>query len=337
MENAREDLFRLDLAAFLRAAEAAAIAGSAASAAQTALLALTTIGAVFVGGLALLNGAITPGILTAAVAYQTQFTQRAVAALDQLFALRMLEVPIGRLEDLLLSEIEPEPPPNFPAIVSASSNVSAHDVCFRYDDDGPAVIKGISFDIGAGEHVAITGPSGTGKSTLLKLLCGVYQPTSGLISISGIPLTGSRAVALRGEIGVVMQGDPTIAGSIAENVASFAAQIDLDRVWECLALAELDREITALPNQLATFIGEMGPSLSGGQQQRLLLARALYRKPKVLILDEATSNLDADTEQAIMRRLATLDVTKIAVTHRPISIAAADRCLRIHEGKLITS
>jgi ATP-binding cassette subfamily B protein RaxB len=190
------------------------------------------------------------------------------------------------------------------------------------------LLEDINLQIRAGECVAITGPSGAGKSTLLKLMAGLLQPQAGDVVINGHSVCASRAAVL-GKVGFVLQDDSLFAGSINSNIA-FASDIpDLERVQACARLACLHEEIMAMPMGYESLIGEMGGALSGGQQQRLLLARALYQQPSILILDEATSHLDVPTEQRIAAMLSELRITRIFAAHRPDTVAIAERVLAL--------
>jgi ATP-binding cassette subfamily B protein RaxB len=176
--------------------------------------------------------------------------------------------------------------------------------------------------------VAITGPSGAGKSTLLKLMAGLLQPQEGDVLINGHSVSASRAAVL-GRVGFVLQDDTLFAGTITENIAFASDQPELERVQECASLACIHQEIMAMPMGYDTLIGDMGSALSGGQQQRLLLARALYQQPSILILDEATSHLDVPTEQRIAAMLAKLSITRVFAAHRPDTVAIADRVIEL--------
>jgi ATP-binding cassette subfamily B protein RaxB len=198
----------------------------------------------------------------------------------------------------------------------------------------PWLLEDVSFRIMPGECVALVGASGAGKSTLLKLMAGLLHPQSGDVVVNGHSVCASRASVL-GNVGFVLQDDTLFAGSIADNIAFAADEADMQRVEECARLACLDEEIKAMPMKYSTLIGDMGSALSGGQQQRLLLARALYQRPSILILDEATSHLDVPTEQRIAAMLAELRMTRIFAAHRPDTIQIADRVITIsRSGKV---
>jgi ATP-binding cassette subfamily B protein RaxB len=206
--------------------------------------------------------------------------------------------------------------------------IEIDDLWFRYGDGEPYVLKGLSFSIQPGEAVAITGPSGCGKSTLLKVLLGQISAERGRISVGGELLTSRNIKAFRDQIGVVMQDDRLFSGSIAQNIAFFDPEATAERIALAAEKANIHAEISRMPMQYHSLVGDMGSSLSGGQIQRVLLARALYREPRVLFLDEATSTLDLENEKRVNDAIRELKITRIIVAHRPQTIESADR--RIH-------
>lgn len=168
----------------------------------------------------------------------------------------------------------------------------------------------------------------------MKVLCGLYPASGGQILLDGVPLEAWGARPVRKAIGLVLQDDELLAGTIADNVAFFDEEIDMDRVWRSLREAALERDVRNMPMRTDTLIGDMGSTLSGGQKQRLLLARALYKQPRVLMLDEATSHLDLARESEINEVLKQKAITRIVVAHRPETIAAADRVFHLLRGEL---
>lgn len=289
------------------------------------LFGLQSVAIVWLGARLVLNGSFTAGMLFAFVAYQELFKGRMVTLVDRLFDFRMLSLQAQRLADVVFEPAEP----NLPAVsqdTPEEASIEVQSLFFRYSDADPWLLKNVNLHIRAGECVAISGPSGAGKSTLLKLIAGLLQPQSGDVFITGRPVRCGRA-AMLGKVGFVLQDDSLFCGSIADNI-SFAADVaDMSRVEECARLACLHDEIMAMPMGYGTLIGEMGSALSGGQQQRLLLARALYSEPSILILDEATSHLDVETERRIASMLAALKITRVFAAHRPETVAIADRVL----------
>ena len=196
------------------------------------------------------------------------------------------------------------------------------------------MLSGISLKIEAGESVAIIGPSGGGKSTLGKALLGLLESERGEVLVGGVPLKRIGLRKFRDMVGTVMQDDQLFAGSIADNIAFFSPDMDLGWVAECAKLAAVDADIRAMPMAYNTLIGDMGAALSGGQKQRILLARALYKRPKILFLDEATSALDVGNEKLVNSAVQRLSLTRIIIAHRPETIAMADRVIVLSGGKV---
>jgi len=176
------------------------------------------------------------------------------------------------------------------------------------------------------------GPSGCGKSTLCKIILGLLPPTEGEVLIDNIPITQLGLRAYRQLVGTVMQDDVLLSGSLQDNIAFFDARIDQARVVECARYAAIHAEITAMPMGYLTLVGDMGSSLSGGQKQRLLLARALYKQPKILALDEATSHLDIDNEFKVNQALRQMPLTRVVIAHRRETIDVAERVVLLQGG-----
>jgi ATP-binding cassette subfamily B protein RaxB len=204
-------------------------------------------------------------------------------------------------------------------------------VFFRYAEGEPFVLEDVSLVVEAGQFVTITGPSGGGKTTLMKIMLGLLVPTSGEVLIDGLPLSTVGIRAYREQTGAVMQEDHLLSGSIADNICFFDPEFDEERMIACARLAGVHEEIMATPMTYNSLVGDMGSSLSGGQKQRVLLARALYRSPKMLFLDEGTAHLDVDTERHVNESLRELRLTRICVAHRPDVSASADRVVHMSE------
>lgn len=301
--------------------------------ANTLIFGLQSVAVIWLGITLVLRGSFTTGMLFAFVAYQELFKARMIALVDRGYEFRMLSIQAQRLADIVQARPEPlelelRPGEAQPIAIEVKS------LNFRYSEADPWLLKNVDLRIRAGECVAITGPSGAGKSTLLKLMAGLLQPQSGDVIINGHSVCASRAAVL-GKVGFVLQDDSLFAGSISSNIA-FASDVpDPERVQTCARLACLDEEIMAMPMGYETLIGEMGSALSGGQQQRLLLARALYQQPSILILDEATSHLDVPTEQRIAAMLAELRITRIFAAHRPDTVAIAGRVFSLSRAGIV--
>jgi ATP-binding cassette subfamily B protein RaxB len=204
--------------------------------------------------------------------------------------------------------------------------IDVSNVSFRFDDGG-ALLEDYSLTIRPGEHVALVGPSGCGKSTLLEIILGRRKPAAGCVKIDGLELDLWNRDALSRQIAVVFQDDALFAGSIAENICGFAAATDYARMREAARWAEIWDTIRRLPMRHETRVDELGGMLSGGERQRLLIARALYRQPRILLLDEATRSLDPVNESRVLAAVARLRCTTLHVTHRPAAAERADRCV----------
>lgn len=289
---------------------------------------------VYIGARAVLANEMTVGLLTAALAYQSQFSQRSTSLFETLLNWRMLDVQLNRLADIVLEETEKEVGQAKGLTRPARGEVELRDVSFAYSETSNPVLKDINLKIPAGANIAITGASGGGKTTLLKLISGLYRPTSGHILIDGRTIESWGAPAVRTAMGFVLQDDQLLSGTIGENIAGFRDDADMDAIWRCVETVGLADEVRSMDFGLDTFVGDLGAPMSGGQKQRLILARALYRRPPILLLDEATSHLDLAKEKAIVAALAELQVTRIVVAHRPQTIAAADAVYRIADGRL---
>jgi ATP-binding cassette subfamily B protein RaxB len=301
-------------------------------AANGLIFGLQTVAVVWFGATLVLDGKFSVGMLFAFVAYQEQFKARVTTLVDRMYEFRMLSLQVQRLADVVLEKPESTFIDDAGAVEDASIDVK--DLFFRYSDTEPWLLNDITFRINPGECVAIVGPSGAGKSTLLKLMAGLLKPQSGDVVVNGHSVCESRAAVL-GNVGFVLQDDSLFAGTIADNIAFSSDVADMSRVEECARLACLDDEINEMHMGYNTLIGDMGSALSGGQQQRLLLARALYQRPSILILDEATSHLDVPTEQRIAAMLVDLRMTRIFAAHRPDTIRIADRVITLsRSGKI---
>jgi len=303
------------------------------SVAHKLVFGLERIAMVWVGALLVMDHVFSVGMLFAFIAYKEQFATRVSALIDKIVEVKMLRLQGERLADIVLSE--PEPQAGFaPRDDELSPGLELRGLHFAYADSEDEVLRGLSLSIAPGESVAIVGPSGCGKTTLLKLMLGVHAPQAGEIRVGGQPLQQLGLRAWRDMIGTVMQDDQLFAGSIADNISFFDADADPAWVGQCARVAAVRDDILAMPMGFHTLIGDMGASLSGGQRQRILLARALYKRPKILFLDEATSALDIEREREVNQAIRQLELTRIIVAHRPETIASAGRVIVMHDGKI---
>jgi len=295
-----------------------------------ALFGLERVAVIWLGALLVLDARMSLGMLFAFLAYKETFVQRFSGLIDKAVELRMLRLQGERLADIVLTA--PEVDQGLTALPAEPVSIECRDVVFRYADGEAPVLRGISLKIQPGESVAIVGPSGCGKTTLLKLLLGIHTPESGQVLVGGQPLAQISARAWRDHVGVVMQDEPLFSGSVTENISFFSASPDLDWVQQCARVAAVHDDIMGMPMGYHTLIGDMGTALSGGQKQRLLLARALFKRPRVLLLDEATSSLDAERESAVNAAVRQLALTRVIIAHRRETVASASRVITLHEG-----
>jgi ATP-binding cassette, subfamily B, bacterial CvaB/MchF/RaxB len=287
---------------------------------------------VWLGALLILDSAFSVGMLFAFMAYKDQFSARVAGLIDKLIEVRMLNLQGERLADIVLTPPEEESSSLPGDAIDASLEVRG--LSFRYSDMEPFVLLNCSFCVTPGESVAIVGPSGGGKTTLLKLMLGLLASTDGKILAGGIDIQKLGIDRYRKLVGTVMQDDQLFAGSIADNVSFFDPAPDQAAIEHFAKLAAVHDDIVAMPMAYNTLIGDMGAALSGGQKQRILLARALYKRPRILFLDEATSALDVQKERAVNDAIRSLNLTRIIIAHRPETIASAERVIVLQGGKV---
>jgi ATP-binding cassette subfamily B protein RaxB len=287
---------------------------------------------VALGALAVIDGRLSVGMLLAFLAYRATFASRIGGLVDKWIQFRMLDLHRGRLADIALEA--PEDAGAGERHEVGAATIEAVGVSFRYGDDEPWVLKDIDLAIAAGDCVAITGASGCGKTTLLKILLGLLAPTRGEIRFGGVPVARLGLRAYRERLAAVLQDDQLLAGSIEANIAFFEPAPDRARVEACARIAAVHDDVVAMPMGYETRVGDMGSALSGGQKQRVLLARALYKQPDVLFLDEATSHLDVRGEALINESVRALRLTRVLVAHRPQTVASADRVVVLDGGAI---
>lgn len=281
------------------------------------------------------SGEFTVGMIFAFQAYKQQFLDASMRLVEQAINWRILQVHLGRIADIALAKEETGLDASQLVLPDFAQPITLESVFYRYGANEPMVLQGISLRIEPGEMIAIIGQSGGGKTTLMKIILGLFDPVNGTVRVGAHDVRSLSKSHYRRSIGSVAQDDALFAGSLAENVAFFDAEIDMTRVTEVCRTAQVHKEIVAMPLGYETLVGDMGSVLSGGQIQRVLLARALYGEPSVLVLDEGTSNLDPENELRVLDAIGALNLTRICIAHRPETLKRADRVLGIHEGKLI--
>lgn len=272
------------------------------------------------------GGTLTTGMLFAFLIYSDMYVTRAIRVVDSIIRIRLIDMHSERLSEVALAtperatgEVDLDTPN------SLAGSIEVKDLSYRYGDSEPAVFEHVNLSIKAGESIAIIGPSGCGKSTLLKSMGGLVPQKCGSILLDGVDVRRLGLDTYRKHIAYVLQEDKLFAGSLLDNISSFDIHPNSEWVLECARLASIHTEIDAMPMKYETMVGDMGSALSGGQRQRVSLARALYKRPRILFLDEATSDLDIDNEARINDAIRALKITRIFVAHRPTMIAMADR------------
>jgi ATP-binding cassette, subfamily B, bacterial CvaB/MchF/RaxB len=282
------------------------------------------------GASAAISGAFTVGMLMAFLLYADQFATRFSALIDKLVDLRTLSLHGERISDIALEAPERHGVGSYTG-ARPEPSIQVRNLWFRYAESEPWVFRGLNLDIDAGESVAIVGHSGCGKTTLARILLGLLEPTEGSIAVGGVDIRMLGLDAFRDMVGVVMQDDQLFAGSIADNIA-FSSALDagaMERVIAAAKAASVHADIDAMPMGYESLIGEMGASISGGQRQRIILARALFRDPRILVLDEATSHLDEKRERDVNASIKSHVATRITIAHRTATILMADRVINL--------
>lgn len=270
------------------------------------------------------------GMLYAFLSFSGTFSERISAFISQIIQFRFLGLHLERLGDIV--QAKPDAATLRPLMTAPAGVIELRDVSFQYGAADRMILENVNLKIEAAEFVAIIGPSGAGKSTLCKLMLGLYPPTKGEIHLDGQLATPDLWRGWREHVGLVSQDDRLLSGTIADNISFFDPALNLERVKESAIRAQVHMEIERMPMQYLSLVGDMGSILSGGQRQRILLARALYRNPRVLILDEGTANLDAANETAIADVIEAMDITRIVIAHRPILIERAQRIFYVDNG-----
>jgi ATP-binding cassette, subfamily B, bacterial CvaB/MchF/RaxB len=289
---------------------------------------LENVAVIWLGAHAVMAGDLTVGMLFAFLTFKLLFLNRINTLLDKLIEFRMLDLHAERIADIALTEPEAVGLARRTASADVALVVRADDVGYSYGAEG-FVFRHISMEVRVGETVALVGPSGCGKTTLIKVLVGLLPPSEGTLFVGGHDLNDLDLGSYRSRIGVVMQDDQLFIGTVEDNISFFDPTHDAARARECARVAGLDVDIMAMPMQYNTIVGSLGVALSGGQKQRLLLARALYRQPEILFLDEAFDQLDLDREYEITDRLVELGLGVVIVSHRPDTVRRVDRVIDI--------
>ena len=255
--------------------------------------------------------------------------EKAATLVEKALDFRLLDLHLDRISDIALSPLEVGFDRPLLSREPIRGEIELRNVCFRYAETERFVLENINLKVRAEAFVTVMGPSGGGKTTLLKIMLGLLEPTSGEVLVDGTALRTIGVRSYREQVAAVMQDDQLLSGSIADNIGFFDPNVDHDKIVSCAQMAGVHEEIMAMPMGYSSLIGDMGSSLSGGQKQRVLLARALCKDPKILFLDEGTAHLDVAKEREINQRLQHLSITRISVAHRPEMMSGADTILRV--------
>jgi ATP-binding cassette, subfamily B, bacterial CvaB/MchF/RaxB len=290
----------------------------------------------WMGAHQILDGTLSIGMFIAFLVYRSQFDTRMSDLIGKFFDFKMLSLHAERLADVVLTSPESEKSLLLNNDVKSYKEqaLRIEGLKFRYSEQDPWVLSDVNMKIDFGQAVAIVGGSGCGKSTLAALLLGLYKPNEGSIQIGTTTIEHMGLGSWRDMIGAVMQDDTLFAGSIADNICFFDPQPDTEWIVQCANRACIHADITTMAMGYQTLVGDMGAVLSGGQKQRVLLARALYKRPSILILDEATSHLDVRLEAMVNSEIAKLEMTRIFIAHRPETIGSAHRVIELNDGKV---
>ncbi|MBL0140897.1 MAG: peptidase domain-containing ABC transporter [Betaproteobacteria bacterium] len=302
--------------------------GIAQRGAAALIFGVENVAVIWLGAIAVMDGKFSVGMLYAFLGFKIVFLGRVNALVEKWNDFRMLDLHAERIADIALAEEEPSRPSLPGEITGAPITIEAKGVGYAYGPEG-FTFRGVDFSVAPGETVAIVGPSGCGKTTLIKVLVGLLEPTEGAVLINGRNLKDLDLSQYRRRIGAVMQDDQLFVGTIEDNISFFDPEHDPERVRDCARLAMIDADISAMPMGYNTIVGSLGAALSGGQKQRVLLARALYRKPQVLFLDEAFDQLDVSLERKISDAISKVGQSLIIVSHRPDSISGRFRIIEL--------
>lgn len=299
-----------------------------------------------------LDGNFTVGMLVAYLSFNTRFSSSISSLTDSIFSWLLLDVYNERLADIVMTQREDCAVPkssklqydhspimntSIPQIKKMKGDIPivVENISFKHKGEKTLLINNLSLTLYQKEIVAITGKSGCGKSTLLNIILGIDHPIEGSIQTLGVKNNHNDYLHIRKSIGIVLQNDILFRGSIADNIMFFHEDKNQERMINCAQQALINDDIMAMPMGYQTLIGENGSGLSGGQKQRILLARALYKKPLFLLLDESTSHLDVESEIMISQTLRKIGVPILLIAHRPETLASADRVLLMEQGTLI--
>lgn len=302
------------------------------------LFGLENVLVIYLAAALVMANSLTVGMVLAFIAYKNQLTSRTTHLIEQIIQFKMMRLHLDRIADIALTEQEANRDGELTLTSDSNSfrgELQLENISFSYGDERAPLLDNINLVVNVGDSIAITGPSGAGKTTLMKIMLGLLQPTSGKVYLDGKDISQLGLKNYRKQIAAVMQDDSLLSGSIADNISFFDPQPNFLKIEKCAHLAAIHEDINKMTMGYNSLVGDMGSSLSGGQVQRLLLSRALYQSPCVLFMDEATSHLDKDNEAKISEQIKHLPMTRIMIAHRHETINMAEKVYHLENGCLL--
>lgn len=298
------------------------------------LFALENILIIYLAALMVLDGQMTLGFLTAFIALKGNFSSSVRSFIEKIVQIRLVRLQLERVSDITCATTEYDSFYLSELRQSVRGALSLKGVSYRYPGAGALTLESIDLDMEPGDFVVIVGPSGSGKSTLMKIMAGLLLPDSGSVSVDGMEISSFGLRQYRDICAGILQTDQLLSGSILDNITLYDEVVDHARLRESARMAGIETFIASLPMGYNSLVGDMGSIMSAGQAQRILLARAFYKKARLLFLDEATANLDPETESFVLQQLKALGVTVVLITHRSAPARIADRVLICEAGIL---
>lgn len=303
------------------------------------LFSLENVLVIYFAALLVMSNSLSVGMVLAFIAYKNQLTERFANLIEQIIQFKMMRLHLDRIADIALTKQEANRDGEIAYTGSnegeATGQLTLDNICFSYSEEQVPILNNVNLTLNSGDSIAITGPSGAGKTTLMKIMLGLLQPTSGTVLLDGKDITQLGLKNYRKQIAAVMQDDTLLAGSIADNISFFDPQPNYLKIEQCAHHAAIHDDITKMTMGYNSLVGDMGSNLSGGQVQRLLLARALYQSPCVLFMDEATSHLDKDNEAKISEQIQHLPISRVMIAHRQETINMAGKVYHLNAGELV--
>ncbi|EME1403019.1 peptidase domain-containing ABC transporter [Klebsiella pneumoniae] len=296
---------------------------------NTFVAACDQVAILWLGTSLVIDNQMTIGMFVAFGSFRGQFSDRVASLTNFLLQLRMMSLHNERIADIALHEKEEKKPELDIVADMTPVSLETTDLSYRYDSQSAPVFSGLYLSVTPGESVAITGTSGAGKTTLMKVLCGLFEPDSGKVLVNGTDIRQLGINNYHRMIACVMQDDRLFSGSIRENICGFSEEMDEAWMIECARASYIHDVIMKMPMGYETLIGELGEGLSGGQKQRIFIARALYRRPGILFMDEATSSLDTESERFVNVAIRNMNITRVIIAHRETTLRTVDRTISI--------